>query len=57
MSKELQLLGFLSRAPFMAVFNFKAVKFAQCTCSLLNDYWGISAAHCLGPKEKVRKPA
>jgi hypothetical protein len=37
----------------MAVFNFRAVNYAQCTASVIADYWAVSAAHCLGPKSKV----
>jgi hypothetical protein len=37
----------------LAVFNFKVVNFAQCTASVLSDYWAISAAHCIGTKDKV----
>jgi hypothetical protein len=37
----------------MAVFNFKPVNYAQCTASILSEYWAVSAAHCLGSKEKV----
>ena len=44
------------RAPFMAVFNFRAVNYAQCTASVIADYWAVSAAHCLGPKAKVIYP-